>query len=305
MAVQFLLRGAAALGLTAEPWFVTEKPTNSLITIGVPVASYHNVTLQIYAQVLRDFGHTVNTVTNLEHPKMYKHFTGQDGEKRYIDVVVSSDLPINHRPYLFPYKDTFNVVGTCYETQGIYLAAPSYTNITTLAAVKTAKDINKTLIGFDINPCARCPDFVEEWKKGELGPDFTYHPFSESDLEKELRRKIAAKEVFATTMFAPSKWLKLFPELVHLDMGQFASKLKNEGKALVSTASELVTNPANARTVRALGAVFVGSEELSQLDLNYDKIQKEGGAQADNAAYVVAQQWIKDNKDTYDLFTWR
>jgi len=303
MAAQFMLRGAAALGLTAESWFATEQMPP--IVIGSPVGSFHNATLQIYAQVLRDMGHTVTTVTDIQHAEMYPHFTGAGGASRYIDMVVSSDLPNNHVTWLGDYKDTFNVVGTCYDLLQIYLAAPSYTGIKTLSEVKDAPGMNKTLIGFDIDPCARCPDLANTWIKEELGAGFTYLPFSQKDLENELKRKLAAKEVFATTFWAPTYWDTLFPELQQLDMGKFGPMLFNQGKALVSTASPLVTNTSYARTLRAVSSVFIGTKEVSKMDYSIYEMQKQGGTVADNAPYIVAQQWIKDNTATYQMFMWR
>lgn len=301
-----MLRGAAAAGLwSASDKLAVENVSAPPIVVGTPVGSFHNATIQIYAQVLRDMGHTVTTVTNIEHAKMYPHFTGADGAERYIDMVVSSDLPNNHAAWLGEHKDTFNVVGTCYDLLQIYLAVPSYVKTNSLAEVKTTPGMNKTLIGFDKDPCARCPDLANTWIKEELGDDFVYVPFSQKDLEKELRRKIDAKEVFATTFWSPTYWDTLFPELKPLDMGKFTPKLFNQGKAVVSIHSPLITDPAYARTLRAVSAVFLGTKEVSKMDSSIYKMQQEGGASADNAPYVVAQKWIEDNKDTYEMFKWR
>jgi len=312
MAIGSLLRGAAAIGFSADSWSswfanppAVENTAAPPIVLASPVGSFHNVTLQIYAQVMRDMGHTVTTVTDIEHAKMYPHFTGAGGAERYIDIVVSSDLPNNHVAWLGDYKDTFNVVGTCYDLLQIYLAVPTYVNANSLADLKTTPGMNKTLIGFDVDPCARCPDLVDVWTKEVLGEGFVYAPSSQHDLEKELKRKIAAKEVFATTFWSPTYWNALFPDLKQLDMGKFTSKLFNQGKAVVSVNSPLITDPAYARTLRAVSSVFLGTKEVNQMDYKVYKMQKEGGASADNAPYVVAQEWIKDNKDTYEMFKWR
>jgi len=303
MAAQFLLRGAAALGLTSEPW--SAKEAAAPIVIATPVGSYHNATLQVYAQLLRDMGHTVTEVTDIPHAKMYPHFTGADGANRYIDMVVSSDLPNNHATWLGAHKDTFNVVGTCYDFLQIYLAAPSYSGIKTLSEVKDAPGMNKTLIGFDIDPCAICPTLANKWIKEELGEGFTYMPFSQADLKTELTRKLAAKEVFATTMWSPTYWNALFPELQQLDMGRYTADLFNQGKVVVSTASPLITDPANARTLRAVSSVFIGDEQLTKIDYEIYKYKQKGGAEYDDAPYIAAQQWIKDNRKTYEMFSWR
>eukprot|EP00662_Eupelagonemidae_sp_cell21_P051910 gene51910-19400_t len=102
------------------------------ILLGTPVATFHNATLQVYKAVLEQHNLTVRTVTNVAHPTMYKYFTGADGTRQCIDMVVSSDLPNNHAPWLKDYTDQYNVVGTCYELLQIFLAAPGYASIKSL-----------------------------------------------------------------------------------------------------------------------------------------------------------------------------
>lgn len=295
MSMHFLFKGVATALLGSQG--------TAPIKLATPVGSFHNATLQVYAQVLRDMGHEVETITDIQHKDMYPHFTGVNGTDRYVDMVVSSDLPNNHAPWLEAYKGSYSVVGTCYEMLSIFLAVPSYSGIKELSELKASK-VNKTIIGFDVDPCARCPDLVATWIKEELGEGFTYVPSSQADLEETLKSKLAAKEVFVTSMWSPSYWNALFPELQQLDMGKFAPSLFNQGKALVSTSSPLITDPNYAKTLRALSAVFIGNKELNKMDYKIYQMQQKGGEDAANAPYIVAQQWIKDNKRTYDMFFW-
>lgn len=293
--MQFVFRGMATALLGSH--------NAAPIHIGTPVGSYHNFTLQVYSQVLRDMGHEVKTTTNIPHKDMYPHFTGAEGAERYIDMVVSSDLPVNHAEWLEKYQSSFSVVGTCYEFQSIFLAVPSDSGIKAISELKGSK-VNRTIIGFDIDPCAKCPELVAKWIKEELGEGFSYLPMSEAALKDTLKSKLAAKEVFATTFWSPSYWNALFPQLQKLDMGKFAAGLGNQGKALVSTASPLVTDPKNAKTLRALSAVFIGDSELTKADYKIFQVKQKGGEDAANAEYIVAQQWIQDNRRLYDMFFW-
>jgi hypothetical protein len=320
MAMQFLFRGVTTvLGgqqvldgnqtLGSQPAVVFEEQTlgrsdPAEIVLATPVASFHNATLQVYAQVLRDMGHKVRTVTDIQHKFMYPYFTGAEGKDRYIDMVVSSDLPNNHAPWLEAYKESYSVVGTCYEMLSIFLAAPGYAGVKKLSDLKGSK-VNKTIIGFDVDPCARCPDLAATWIKEELGEGWTYQPTKNAaDLVDIYKKKLENKELFVTTWWSPTYWNAVFPELQQLDMERFAPALFNQGKALVSTASPLITDPKNAATLRALSSVFIGNSELSKMDHEIFQRQQKGGADAGNAPYIVAQKWIKDNARTYSMFFW-
>jgi len=160
---------ASASKLYSKLYVSPEYSKLADIVLGTPLASFHNATLQVYKKILEDHGHTVQTVTNVRHPDMYPYFTGANGKTPYIDMVVSSDLPNNHAPWLKDYKGTYEVMGTCYELLQIFLAAPAYTGITSLTELKASTAANKTIIGFDLDPCARCPDLAAQWIREDLG----------------------------------------------------------------------------------------------------------------------------------------
>jgi len=292
---------ASASKLYSKLYVSPEYSKLADIVLGTPLASFHNATLQVYKKILEDHGHTVQTVTNVRHPDMYPYFTGANGKTPYIDMVVSSDLPNNHAPWLKDYKGTYEVMGTCYELLQIFLAAPAYTGITSLTELKASTAANKTIIGFDLDPCARCPDLAAQWIREDLGAGWTYLPFNKADLPAELTRRLAAKEVFVSTWWSPSYWNALFPAMKKLDMEKFTSSLFNQGKALIAKRSR---SKFSDKTLSALGAVFIGNDAINAMDYAIYQLKQEGGAAADNAAETVALKWIADNQATYNMFSW-
>jgi len=102
---------------------VGPQPHNQVI-LATPVATFHNVTLQIYKKVLEEHGVNVRSITSVEHAKMYPFFTGANGTRQCVDLVVSSDLPNNHAPWLKNYTDRWSTAGTSYEL----LQAPVFTH---------------------------------------------------------------------------------------------------------------------------------------------------------------------------------
>lgn len=290
---------AFSLALFLEtPHALQVCPTNvkpDEIVLATPVATFHNATLQVYKAVLEQHNLTVRTVTNIEHAIMYKYFTGNGGEtEQCIDMVVSSDLPNNHAPWLKAFTDQYNVVGTCYELLQIFLAAPGYANMKSLTQLAASKDVNKTIIGFEIDPCARCPGLADTWIKERL-PGFTYLPLSQDALRAELQHKIAAKEIFVSTWWQPSKWAGEFPTMHRLDMEEYTAQLFNQGKALIRKSSLKKFPP---QALSAVGAVFLGTDVVGKLAYDAQQI---GG---DNAPAVVATKWIEDNRATFDMFSW-
>lgn len=264
------------------------------ILLGTPVATFHNATLQIYKAVLEQHNLTVRTVTNVEHAIMYKYFTGAEGTRQCVDMVVSSDLPNNHAPWLKDYTDQYNVVGTCYELLQIFLAAPSYASIKSITQLAASKEVNKTIMGFAKDPCARCPDLAAQWIKERL-PGFTYHAYAQEEIKAVLQQKMAAKEHFVSTWWAPSKWAGQFPTMQRVDMEEYTPSLFNQGKALIRRAS-LDKFPPQA--LSAAGAVFLGTDTVGKLAYDAEQL---GG---DNAPAKVAAKWIAENKATFDMFSW-
>lgn len=268
------------------------------IVLGTPVASFHNVTLQVYKKILEDRGYQVTAVTAIEHAKMYPFFTGAGGAKPYVDMVVSSDLPNNHATWLKDYTESYDVVGTCYELLSIFLAAPAYSGISSLSDAAASTTVEKTIIGFDIDPCARCPDLAQEWISKRL-PGFSYKAFPDTaSLNATLTDKIAKKAVFLTTMWAPTYWNAVFPALKKIDMEEFEAKLFNQGKALIRKAAAAKFD---AKTLSILGAVFLGTDLVNKLDYSvYTKIK----AGSTNAPEEAALEWIAAHRDIYDMFSW-
>jgi len=275
-----------------------DKPfKKGTIQLATPVASFHNATLQVYKKVLEDRGYKVNAITAINHAEMYPFFTGAHGKKPYVDMVVSSDLPNNHAPWLKNYTDAYDVVGTCYELLSIFLSAPSYTGITSLSEAAKSKDVDKKIIGFDIDPCARCPDLANEWIAKRL-KGFTYTAMSMKELKAALTEKIAAKTSFLTTMWAPTYWNAIFPALKKLDMEEFEPSLFNQGKALIRKAAK---DKFDSKTLSVLSAVFLGTDTINKLDLSVYKKQQAG---SNNAPEEAALEWIAANRNTYDMFFW-
>ena len=77
--------------------------------------------------------------------------------------------------------------------------------------------MNKTIIGFAKDPCARCPDLAAQWIKERL-PGFTYQSFAQEELPGILKAKLAAKEEFVSTWWSPSQWTGQFPTMQPMDM---------------------------------------------------------------------------------------
>jgi len=194
--------------------------------------------------------------------------------------------------------DQFEVIGTCYEILQIFLAAPSYTGISSLSDLAAASSVNTTVLGFDVLECPVCPDLTERWITERL-PGFTSKPLEKSALTQEIAEKLERQEDFVVTMYAPMFYGALFPQLKKLDMEEYTADIFNQGKALIRKEA---VQKLDARTLRKLSSVFVGSDELSKIDYEIYKKQQDGIG--DNAPEEVALQWIEDNRKTYDMFSW-
>lgn len=268
------------------------------IVLATPYATYHNATLHIYKKVLEDNGYAVDPIFNVPHKDMYPHFTGTNTSDYVVDIVVSSDLPNNHFRYLGDYLDTFEVIGTCYELLQIFLAVPSYVGVGNLSDLAASTSVNKTIHGFDVLECPVCPDLTTKWISERL-PGFQSQPLPKAELTALVTEKLERQEHFAITMYAPMYYGALFPSMTKLDMEEYTADIFNQGKALIrKDAIEKI----DARTLRKLSAVFVGSEELSKIDYEIYKLQQEG--RGDNAVEEVALQWIKDHQKTFNMFSW-
>lgn len=271
-----------------------EKPT---IVLATPYATYHNATLQIYKKVLEDSGYLVEPIFNVPHAEMYPHFTGQNTSDYVVDIVVSADLPNNHFRFLGDYLDVFEVIGTSYEILQIFFAAPDYTGLNSISDIATSS-VNKTIVGFNVLECPVCPDLADKWISERL-PGFTSLPLSKSELTATIEDKLERQEDFVVTMYAPMFYGAKFPQLKMLDMEDYKADIFNQGKALIRKEA---INKLDARTLRKLSAVFVGSDELSKMDYEIYKRQQAGSG--DNAVEEVALQWIEDNKKTFEMFSW-
>lgn len=268
------------------------------IVLATPYATYHNATLQIYKRLLEDNGYSVQPITDIPHKDMYPHFTGENTSDYIVDIVVSSDLPNNHFRYLGDHLDKFEVVGTCYEILQIFLAAPSYTGITSLSDLAAASSVNTTILGFDAFECPVCPDLTQRWITERL-PGFASKPLGKKLLTEAIADKLNRQEHFAVTMYAPMFYGALFPQLKKLDMEEYTADIFNQGKALIRKDA---IQKLDARTLRKVSSVFVGSEELNKID--YEIYKKQQAGVGDNAPEEVALQWIENNRKTYDMFSW-
>ena len=272
------------------------QPADQVI-LATPHATFHNATLQVYRTLLEQHGVNVRTVTGVEHHLMYPYFTGDNGTKQCVDLVVSSDLPNNHAPWLKAHTNQYEVAGTCYELLQIYLAAPVYAQIPNITALSESKMVNKTIIGFAQDPCARCPDLAAQWIKERL-PGFSYQSYAVNELKGVLEAKLAAGEHFVSTWWAPSEWAGLFPSMKRVDMEEFTKDLFNQGKALVRKTSKSKLPPA---ALQAYGAVFLGTATVSELAY---KAGRREAAGSDNAPAEVAAEWIAQHPAVFDMFSW-
>lgn len=274
---------------------IADKPT---IVLATPLATYHNATLQVYKRLLEDSGYAVQPIHSVPHKDMYPHFTGQNTADYVVDIVVSADLPNNHFRYLGDYLDTFDVLGTSYELLQIFLAAPSYTGVTSLKDLAASTTMNKTILGFDVLECPVCPDLTERWASERL-PGFVSRPMEKTALTSAIAEKLERQEHFVVTMYGPMFYGALFPELKMLDMEEYTADIFNQGKALIRKDA---VDKLDGRTLRKLSSVFIGSDELNKMDYEIYKKQQDG--RGENAPEEVALQWIKDHQKTYDMFSW-
>jgi len=166
--------------------------------------------------------------------------------------------------------------------------------MTDLAASNT---VNKTIIGFARDPCARCPDLVATWIKERL-PQFRYESYPIVDLEKIVAAKIQAKEEFVSTWWAPSAYSGQFPEMQKLNMEEYTADLFNQGKALIRKYQPGEKIPLSQTALNAYTSVFLGTSVISELAYKASQLK------SDNAPYEIAMQWIKDNQKTFDMFSW-
>lgn len=273
----------------------SDKPT---IVLATPLATYHNATLQVYKKVLEDEGYPVLPIDSVPHKDMYPHFTGQNTSEYVVDIVVSSDLPNNHFRYVGDHLDVFDVVGTCYEILQIFLAAPSYTGLASLSDLAASTTTNRTILGFDTLECPVCPDLTSRWAAERL-PGFVSVPMEKAALTSTIAEKLGRKEDFVVTMYAPMFYGALFPELKMLDMEEYTAEIFNQGKALIRKDA---IRKLDARTLRKLSSVFIGSQQLSKID--YEIYKKQQAGAGENAPEEVALQWIKEHQKVYDMFSW-
>jgi len=317
-----------------------EEKKQKLI-FGTPLAGYHNATMHVYAEAMRELGYEVDVISQYIHPILYPMFTGFGGtaaqppdagckengcadkcaesglgnKSPCIDFAVDSNIPVNHATWLKAYTDTFDVIGTAFETQYITLWAPKYTGWKTINCAAKALEkgnADDTIIGFKgglENDCATlyCP----KCGNGDLpyisGPPLStagygYKSLYCPDFEKKVARKLKKKKNFVVLMWTPQVFSARFPELVPLDILNYTYLIKpNQGKAQVRKAAR---HKFSDKALSVLGAIFIGTEDVKMMDGWSHGVNNEPAGQLchyeswnNNCALEAAQKWIRQNKD--------
>ena len=86
-------------------------------------------------KTLERLGYNVYVHDQEPHGDMYPKFIA--GE---IGLVIGSDMPFNHAPWLWNHTDDFSVMGTVNEATDIVVGVPSCTDLTLVSDLVKAKD---------------------------------------------------------------------------------------------------------------------------------------------------------------------
>eukprot|EP00978_Attheya_sp_CCMP212_P001229 scaffold2560_cov35-Attheya_sp.AAC.1 len=264
------------------------------IRIGTPNRPYGVGVLEVYKQVMEatSSGLELETVSNMAHVDMYPLFTEMPRTTNTIDIVVGSDLPINHGRFLEGKHHLFNIVGTSYETQAITLVVPSTSSVRTLSDLAAAANFSdKTVYAFDVAACPVCGEFAEVWVEKRL-PGFMVRYCTIEELSAIATTKLANGDMdFVVSSWTPHGFNEQFGLQV-LDMEELTPEYLNQGKALIRKDAEWKVG---IRGMSLLGAVMVPTNDVAKMDLAQTK-----GMTAKEAAY----EWIAGHEEIVEMWSW-
>jgi ABC-type proline/glycine betaine transport system substrate-binding protein len=264
------------------------------IRIGTPNRPYGEGVLEVYKQVMEASGLHLETVSNMAHVDMYPLFTEMPPTKNTIDIVVGSDLPVNHGRFLEGKHDLFNIVGTLYEMQAITLVVPSTSPVRTLSDLAAAAYFSdKTVYTFDVAACPVCGEFAEVWVEKRL-PGFRVRYCTMEELSTIATTKLVNGDMdFVVASWTPHGFNENF-DLVVMDMEEFLTpEYLNQGKkALIRKDAEWKVGVGGMSLLRA---VMVPTNEVAKMDL----AQTRGATAAE-----AASEWIARHEEIVEMWSW-
>ena len=346
MPQEFMLDCCAEVALalkhpTASPLVQAEKPQ---IVIGYPTSGHHNVTIWVYIKALQQLVYQNIKIITYAHPQLYPMFTGgepvKDGNgipvceetgcaelcrahgfstSPCVDIVGSSDIPVNHATWLEDFQDQYDVSGTAYEEDQIGLFAPDYAPFNSLSGAVASNGLNKTIFGFLSGPAdgcdtAYCPKCAgQPFITDSTGPiqmnNFVWKGFSCPDFESIVADKLAKRESFLVEMWVPMFWNARFPELHMLDMEQYLDNVRpNQGKILIRKDRKYKLD---AKALSVLSAIFIGNKNVNMMDgwangFGVDEPLCDYWDFDHGCAAEASQKWIDENRANklWDSFFW-
>ncbi|MFI1356147.1 glycine betaine ABC transporter substrate-binding protein [Streptomyces sp. NPDC020898] len=170
------------------------------ITMGViPGWTDETSTAYVLKNVLEKNGYTVKITSLSDNAPMYTALANGD-----IDLLSSAWPERTHKSYMDKYGDKIEDIGTYYDSAGLFLAVPTYSDIKSIADLPShAKEFDGKVTG--IEPGAGLTKATQDdvFPAYGLDSEFKLVTSSTTAMLTELKKATAAKEPIVVTLWKP------------------------------------------------------------------------------------------------------